>query len=288
MTLPLFRPREDRARATTFRERAVSNPLARWLLPVRRSQTLRSLIRRGLADRVAVRPLAGTSYDVTFPAAHHLNLYFTRRIHYESELTRHLPSLVPEHGVAFDVGANIGIYTLLLAGCVKSGGRVFAFEPDPQNFPWLRRNAEQNGLDNVELVSAALGATADEMTLYQDPTTSRTSSLVAEAWHPDREACPVMRVRVEPLDAYVGRVSRADFVKIDAEGFECEVLKGGLEFLRRFKPTLLVEVHSKHWLELQSLVTPLGYRSFDPETLAPLDAGRRPSSVLCRPVVRGS
>src|SRR5262245_13382224 len=55
-----------------------------------------------------------------------------------------------------DVGANIGYYTLLFAQKVGQRGRVFAFEPDPENFELLEHNVRQNGYDNVVLVNKAV------------------------------------------------------------------------------------------------------------------------------------
>jgi FkbM family methyltransferase len=253
-----------------------------WLTRLRRSQGLRRLVRGALAGRVAERPLEGTTFRVAFPAAQHMSLFLTTSIRYESEITRHLAALVPRGGIAFDVGANLGIYSLLLRNSVGASGKVIAFEPDPQNLPWLRRNLELNALDNVEVEGAALGASAGETTLYQDTATTRTSSLLPDAWQPDRDARGTATIRVDTLDAWLPKVTRADFVKIDTEGFESDVLRGGREFIARFGPAILVEAHERNWAEIDALLLPLGYRLFDPATLEPISGERRPANLLFR------
>jgi FkbM family methyltransferase len=257
--------------------------LERYLLPVRSNQTIRRVLRRSLENHVAERTLAATRQRVVFPAAHHLGLYFARWIQYEPELTRHLGEWMPRDGVALDIGANIGIYTLLLSHFAGPGGSVFAFEPDPQSLPWLQRNVDMNAIANVHVCPCAIGDESGHLTLYQDVTTTRTSSLVPNAWTPDAVDRRSVSVRVETLDDYADKVRRIDFVKIDTEGFECAVLRGGMSLLRRFSPKVLIEVLPANRLEVQGLLANLGYRFCDPSTGAQVERERWPSNVLCVP-----
>src|SRR5438094_750470 len=79
---------------------------------------------------------------------------------------RFIESLVHPGDVAVDVGANIGYHTLIFARAVGERGRVFAYEPDPDNFRLLRRNVELNGYRNVRPFQAAVSDRSGTLTLY--------------------------------------------------------------------------------------------------------------------------
>jgi FkbM family methyltransferase len=242
----------------------------------------RRLLQAGLSRVTSRRALDGTPFHVTFPARQHLGLFFSRSIAYEPEVTCRIPEWLPENGVAIDVGANLGIYTLLMRNAVGAGGLVLSCEPDPQNVPWLRRNLDDNGVANVRLHPIALGNRAGELPLHQDLSTSRTSSLMPDAWRPDAGPRPVVTVRVDTLDRLAADLERLDFVKIDTEGFESAVLGGGLVAIARLKPRLLIEVSRANRAVVEGLLTPLGYRFHDPFTAAPLQADDWPPNVLAR------
>ena len=70
---------------------------------------------------------------------------------WEETLTNYLKKTVKEGNVVLDIGANIGYFTLLLAKLVGTKGRVFAFEPEPNNFSLLKKNVEEDGYTNVIL-----------------------------------------------------------------------------------------------------------------------------------------
>jgi len=263
--------------------RAIESSLQR----LRANGAVRGALRAALAGFVAERRLARSSLRVRFPAGKHLGMFFCREVDYEPGLTGRLAEWLPLGGVAVDVGANLGIYTLLFHQQVGAGGVIFAFEPDPQNLRWLESNIADNGLRNVRVRPVALGERAGESTLYQDVATTRTSSLVPDAWQPDAVPRRAVVVRVETLDALLDEVRRLDFVKIDTEGFECAVLRGGLRLFERFGPRILVEVLVEHCAEVRALLEPLGYRFCDPETARDLGDGPWPSNVLCVPSERG-
>ena len=156
---------------------------------------------------------------------------------YESCLQDVLPR---EGGVAVDVGAYIGRHTLAYARAVGTQGRVIAVEPQADNFKLLQRNVAVNGLSQVQCVLVALGAENGETCLRFDRETS-TASLVRDL--PLRQRVPLMTM--DALLAFVG-VDKVDFIKIDAEGSELEILDGSEVTLSQSPgPRLLIEVHSR-------------------------------------------
>lgn len=131
-----------------------------------------------------------------------------------------------------DVGANIGLLTLLAARLVAPSGQVWAVEPAPDNLAWLRRNLALNGELPVTVVAAAAGAVPERRRLHLGKL-GTTHSLDSPG--PDGRSVPV---DVLPLDrAIEGRV---DLVKIDAEGHEIEVLAGMERLLAAEPPPLLI------------------------------------------------
>lgn len=129
-----------------------------------------------------------------------------------------------------DVGAHVGYYTLLAAKAVGDGGRVYAFEPDPGNFALLVRNVELNGFRNVVLENKAVAARPGARRLYLSPNNSGDHRLEVPG-----EGRASVEVEAVCLDEYLaGR--RVDFVKIDTQGAEAEVLLG-------MKGTILANRH---------------------------------------------
>ncbi|MBU1449324.1 FkbM family methyltransferase [Patescibacteria group bacterium] len=148
--------------------------------------------------------------------------------------------------VVIDVGAQYGNYTL---DACSLGAKVYAFEPNPESFEILRRNVEVNGFTNCTLLNFGLWSKTDKLLI------------AGYAPHSDWRG----RFRVIALDEWVelNGMTKVDFIKIDTEGAELEILKGGLNTLRRFKPKLLVEVHTfvKETLlpDVEDLMKGLGY-----------------------------
>src|ERR1039458_10694426 len=91
---------------------------------------------------------------------------------YEAAKERKMIELVRPGMVCWDVGANVGFYTLLLAELVGAGGRVFAFEPVPRNVELLRRHVEMNRYLHVRIFSCALGDFDGETGFGPGPNTS--------------------------------------------------------------------------------------------------------------------
>jgi FkbM family methyltransferase len=119
-----------------------------------------------------------------------------------------------------DVGANQGIFTLLLSGLVGPSGSVLAFEPEPHLFRALSENCRRNGVRNVELFGFALSDRRGRAALHVSAVHSGDNRLDA-APGPG----PMIDVDVLPLDEVLaGR--RVDLVKIDVQGHEPRVLAG--------------------------------------------------------------
>jgi FkbM family methyltransferase len=168
----------------------------------------------------------------------------------------------------FDIGANLGLHTLLAARLVGAGGSVWAFEPVPANLRLLRRNLELNDLLGwVHVVPKAVSNSPSpflDMAIASgsaetDPTASICTHGVGEA------SIQVKNVRLDELSLPSEKALR--LVKVDVEGAELEVLRGGEQLLQRTQPLLIIEVHGDGLQklggsieDLNAFLERLGYR----------------------------
>jgi FkbM family methyltransferase len=137
--------------------------------------------------------------------------------------------LVQPGDTVLDIGANIGYYTLILARCVGPGGRVFAFEPDPENFALLKRNVECNGYHNVTLVNAALSNQAGTVKLHLCDENRGDHRIYSSG-----DGRPAIEVLALTTDDYCGGFAdRIRLIKMDVQGAEGRVLLGMEKVLAR-------------------------------------------------------
>jgi FkbM family methyltransferase len=144
----------------------------------------------------------------------------------------------------YDVGANVGFFSMIAARRVGQSGGVHAFEPLPVNATALAHNVELNGFANVQLVEAAVGRETGraELAVTEE---SVQAHLVAIA-----STVPTLRtieVAVTTIDAEVAAGRPApDVVKIDVEGAELAVLEGMAATLEEHRPIVVCELHGTH------------------------------------------
>jgi FkbM family methyltransferase len=143
-----------------------------------------------------------------------------------------------------DIGANIGYYTLLFAKAAGPSGRVFAFEPDPDNYRLLSANVTANGYANVTLVQAAVSNRAGDVILYRNDMNRMDHRTYDPGGTCERVVVPSLRLD-EDLAAHGGRV---DFVKMDIQGSEPAALGGMLRVLANNPAITLVTEFWPHGL----------------------------------------
>jgi len=148
--------------------------------------------------------------------------------------------------VALDIGANLGVMTVLFSRLVGPAGRVLAFEPNPRVLDRTRQTTAK--LSNVRLCEFALGPRPDTLQLVAPPENLGLGSLVAsndrqEAGHWTFGAnAERVTVPVERLDDVLARegVNAVRLVKMDVEGFEPQVLRGAERCLREIRPQVIL------------------------------------------------
>jgi FkbM family methyltransferase len=137
--------------------------------------------------------------------------------------------------IVLDIGANIGVMARLLASRVPNG-RVYAFEPSPSTFELLEKNCAQ--ITSIECIQAAIGAETG-IVAFDDHKAPALRHIVPSKSH-DKAS---IAVPVSTLDDWVraAGLQRLDFLKVDIEGFEEELLEGAQATLRTFAPVILFE-----------------------------------------------
>ena len=143
----------------------------------------------------------------------------------------------PAGSVFWDIGANVGLYALAFSRTAGPTGKVFAFEPMPENVARLRKHLDLNAATNVQVVAAAVGETPGVLRMAPGEFNSEfhvaseggveVPALTLDGWQAERHA---------PLPAVV---------KIDVEGFEAEVLRGGARCFREGSPTIFLAIHGQ-------------------------------------------
>lgn len=184
-----------------------------------------------------------------------------------------IEQLVHKDCVCFDIGANIGVYSAVFSRMCGDSRLVHSFEPVNHIRAKLIDNARLNNSLSLNVNDFALGDTPTVMDMYQVKKgvfRAGTSTLVKnesidKMGEEKFEVCPV---RVRTLDDYVEEHSleRLDFIKIDVEGFEWNVLKGGRNAINRLRPSILMEFdmirHANDKDVMRAYFEELGYQVF--------------------------
>lgn len=138
---------------------------------------------------------------------------------FETELVQ---QEVKAGNTVLDVGAHIGYYTLIFAKLAGTQGKVFAFEPEPENFCLLQKNVRQNGYQNVALMPKAVSDKVGKASLYLSANNSGDHRICDS-----REARGTIEIETVSLDDYFKDYKRTiDFVKMDIQGAEYAALCG--------------------------------------------------------------
>jgi len=187
---------------------------------------------------------------------------------YERENIRFLQAWVRPGDTAIDVGANLGAYSISMAGAVGPAGRVLAFEPLEETFEWLRHNTAQ--WTNVTCFEIALSDRSVESLpinvplLFGHVPEPSLAGLDSRAVKSQRR-----NVRVARLDDYRDLLNGLSFIKVDIEGHELAFLEGARSVLAQFRPLVQFEANdiASQYAGFCRFASSLGY------TVSTLDPG---------------
>lgn len=162
---------------------------------------------------------------------------------YEQDDALFLFKLAESDFTVFDVGANIGWYSLNFSKIIKNG-IIFSFEPIPVTLENLRENLLLNNVSNIKLFNIALSNTNGEVDFYFNPDELGASSArnIKELDQINKVKC-----RTQTLDSFCieNEITKLDLIKCDVEGGEFFVFEGGLDTIKKYQPIVFTEMLRK-------------------------------------------
>ena len=181
---------------------------------------------------------------------------------YEPEVCNTIEQIVKSGWICADVGANVGVITQLLAKLVGKDGVVFAFEANPDNAQILRTNVKKLRQVKVENIAVSDGS-CERLFLYPGRGCSSAEWNIIGQDVEGNKTEPFLEISATSLDTYFPPGSPLNFVKIDVEGAEDQVLVGMQHLLREARPAVLIEFHNETGWSGREELFAAGYDIYD-------------------------
>lgn len=226
-------------------------------------------VRRIVPSRPFVHDFGGFKLWIDLNNVIDANMYYAGS--FEPDTVSILEKRIRPGYVVLDIGANIGAHTFAMARLTGSTGRVIAFEPTPWAFGRLKDNAALNSFGNITIENLGLSDRCHQSRGPAFETRYRLDG-VPEAGTQDTV--------FTTLDNYCHEhgIERVNFIKMDVDGFESRILRGGQELLARCRPAMVFELGPDYIAkagdrveDLLGMLHGLGYRFYNEKTLNPFD-----------------
>ena len=210
-------------------------------------------------------------YRINLDPEHAIESYYLEHGSWETHVVSFINYFLKEGNIGVDVGANSGFHTIAMADRVGEPGKVYAFEPDSKSVNRLTRNLSLNPelVNRVIVENQGLSDSPGELKLFASGQKMGNAYMSKEydpnLWNSgspdDYEVCPVTT-----LDQYFQN-ALVHFLKVDVEGMELDVLRGGQNLLSRCKPVIVFETLVEHFNKqkiqiLELLLRNFGYQLF--------------------------
>lgn len=243
---------------------------------------IRLVYPRGAVRRVWDGPVKGMRFQVVngMGASYALGM--------DASDMRHLASRIKPGMVVYDIGANCGQMALFFSRQIGRDGKVFCFEPVPENHARLVENIRLNDLSNVETFQTALGESDEPQAFIYDPA-KHTMGTFPGAMVKLKDHAATLTVPCSKLDTWAAGRPGPSVLKIDVEGAGLVVIEGAGEVIEQHRPGIFFEVHAltADAAELRALDTlrqRWGYKTID--LSGTLNGGYGPhwrAAVWCEP-----
>jgi FkbM family methyltransferase len=181
-------------------------------------------------------------------------VYLTGQYSYDDDYEFEIMNkYINEGDIVFDVGAFVGTHTLIMTGLVGDSGEVYTFEPQKRCSDMINKNIEDNQIDNCNIFTVSVGAGEGETKLRTADIPNATSNTVdTDPWDKLEKYEIVEKIRI---DKVINRnnIEKVDFMKIDVQGAEAEVIEGIGERIKDVR-SIYMEIHSKYISDVESSV----------------------------------
>jgi len=171
---------------------------------------------------------------------------------YEPEIRSLFCSLINKGGTVVDIGASLGLYTLIAAKKLGNSGFVYSFEPDPIRYAKLMENIRINRLNNIKAFNVALSDREEDIEII---------------YHHPRDGFKKCIVKAQPLDSLN---IKPDLIKMDVDGAEIKILEGMKKTMTYCRPKIICEIHPDEIAQmgyntddLSSLLNKVGYLAYE-------------------------
>lgn len=180
-----------------------------------------------------------------YPNSHIAKLLYLNKF---EEIERNfISTIICSNSNIVNIGANVGLYTVLCAN-KASNGQVYSFEPEFNNFQKLLKNISLNNLSNVSAYNCAIGSNTEKMNLYRDNLNPELDSHYTLINNNNSINNLITSIDVITLDSFFDSLNlRFNFLIMDVEGYESEVLIGAPNFLKNNQDCIfMIEVTKNH------------------------------------------
>lgn len=162
---------------------------------------------------------------------------------HEPDTTKFVSNYIKNEMICVDIGANIGYYSILYNKKVGKTGKVISIEPSPINFRFLRKNLENQQIKNFICLNVACGDIEGNVEFCLDSRANKCFVIDNNSQIPPNSK--IISVPVKTVDNIIAneKLEKVDFIKIDVEGYELNTIQGSLNTIRKFKPTVQIEIH---------------------------------------------
>jgi FkbM family methyltransferase len=221
---------------------------------------------RGMLLNYPLTPEVNLSFIVNESDTRSIGVTVVSEGRYEPRLQNALLKVSEECGSFADIGANAGFYSIAVAA-TNPHCQVLAFECNPAIREIFEQNVQLNGLQNITIRSEALSDNSGEAIFYVPAFTGSGGGSLQDL-HPEEGESQKFQVSMMPLDSL--NLKRIDLMKIDVEGAELSVIRGGIDSISVSRPTIFIELLRK-WMspfgsspqDVSELLTKLGYLIFE-------------------------
>lgn len=170
---------------------------------------------------------------------------------YESKIFNYF---LPNRGdIVIDIGANVGFFSLYASKRVGNEGLVISIEPLPDAYECLKKNIEINQIKNILAIQIALHSSKTSIPLYRtrgyfESATSNIPIFQNLIKKKDLIIAKTYYVQTKTLDEIVKEINvkKIDWIKIDVDGLEYEIIQGAEEVIAKFRPKIIIEIHDKN------------------------------------------
>lgn len=171
---------------------------------------------------------------------------------YEAVKQNKFVEMITPGSIIFDIGANVGIYTLVASVLTGKDGRVYAFEPLEENLLYLRKHISINNINNVEVLPFAVSNCSGSLSFEKNR--DRFQGKLSEAG-----TIKVNSIRID--DFVKANNVKPDILKIDIEGGEYDALLGSIVTLSEYRPVIFLATHGKEvHKKCMDLLISIGYK----------------------------